>query len=251
MTRRIGRTFAVVSFGLLILRDAGLRLALQKLVHQLYCRTLFIGTVKRLDEPPRASTFECYVMRASPGDVEEFFANVASESGEGGYQLLVRRWYHERGFGDCYVTRVKGTDEVCAARWMVTARHLQEMGWEERYPGLNGTDVLLENIYVLERFRGMGVQRSSSPLMARICIEMGYTHAKGWIAEDNRIGECLRGLWNSISCSALRARPWNATTRQSPSRFRVRRLVLRRRGPLRRRRSSEPHGSTAGCDPSE
>lgn len=197
MAKRIRRAFAMVRFGLLLLRRNGLRFTLQKLGHQLYSRALLVGVVKKLNEPPEPSTFECYQVRASPEDVEEFFANVDSESSEGQYQLLSNQWHHERGFGDCYVTKVKGTGEVCAAQWMVTAKHLQEMGWEKRYPGLSSTDVLLENIYVLERFRGMGVQRSGYPEMANICLEMGYTHARGWVADDNypELAASLKSNW--------------------------------------------------------
>lgn len=45
--------------------------------------------------------------------------------------------------------------------------------------------MLLENVYMLEKFRRMGVQQSGSYYMNKICLEMGFTHAKGWVAEDN------------------------------------------------------------------
>ncbi len=194
---RIKRAFSVLRFGLLVLRYAGLRVTLQKLGHQLYGRTTFYGTVKRLDDPPSQYTFDCYVTLASSQDIDEFFGNVNSESSEGKYQLLVRKWYHERGFGDCYVTKVKGTDEICAARWVVMKRHLKEMGWEGRFPSLGDKDVLRENTYVLERFRRMGVQQSGSRYMNKICRELGYQYAKGWLADDNmpEIYASLKNNW--------------------------------------------------------
>jgi hypothetical protein len=194
---RIKRAFAVLRFGILVLRYAGLWAALQKLGHQLYGRTVFYGTVKRLDDPPSQYTFDCYVALASPEDIDEFFSNIGYESNEGKYQLLVRKWYDERGFGDCYVTKVKGTDEICAARWMVTKKHLEEMGWLNRFSEIGDKDVLLENVYVLERFRRMGVQQSGSRYMNKICLEMGFSHAKGWVAEDNipELMSCLKSGW--------------------------------------------------------
>jgi len=97
----------------------------------------------------------------------------------------VRKWYHERGFGDCYVTKVKSTDEICAANWVVTKKHLIRMGWQGRYPSLGTKDVLRENTYVLERFRRMGIQQSASLYLNRICLDMGFTHGKDLVTEDN------------------------------------------------------------------
>jgi len=196
VSNKIKRALAVLRFGLMTLRYAGLRFALKKLAHQLYGRTVFYGTVKRLDDPPVPYTFECHVTLASSEDIEKFFNNVNSESKDGKYQLLVRKWYHERGFGNCYVTKIKDTDEICAARWMVTRHHLEEMGWENRFSTLGDQDVLLENVYVLERFRRMGVQQSGSHYMKKICLEMGFTHTRGWINEDNT-PELLSSLKNN------------------------------------------------------
>ncbi|UCB43506.1 MAG: hypothetical protein JSV77_02345 [Dehalococcoidales bacterium] len=162
-----------------------MRVALQKLGHQLYGRTVFYGTVKRFDDSATENTSEYYTTLASSEDIDEFFSNVNSESNDGKYQLLVRRWYHERRFGDCYVTKVKGTDEICAANWVVTKKHLEEMGWEGRYPNFTVKDVLRENTYVLEKFRRMGVQQSGSLCMDIICLEMGFTHGKDSVAENN------------------------------------------------------------------
>ena len=196
MNNKIKRALAVLRFGLLTLRYAGLRFTLKKLAHQFYGRTIFYGTVKRLDDPPVPHTFECHVTLASSKDIDELFSNVNSESKDGKYQLLVRKWYHERGFGDCYVTKFKDTNEICAARWMVNNKHLKEMGWESRFPSLGAKDVLRENTYVLERFRRMGIQQSGSLYMDRICLEMGLMHGKGWVAEDN-IPALLSSLKNN------------------------------------------------------
>ena len=182
------RVFAVLWFGLLVLRYAGLRIALQKLGHQLYGHTVFYGTMKLIEDLPAKNKFECYTTLASSKDIVEFFNNINSESSEGKYQLLVRKWYHQRGFGDCCVTKVKGTDEICVARWLVTKKHLKEMGWEGRFSKLEDKDILRENVYVFERFR-----TSATNDVSKICLEMGFTCGKGWITEDNT-PELLSGL---------------------------------------------------------
>ena len=50
---------------------------------------------------------------ASPENVEELFSKLCYESPQGRYLLLGHKWYHERGFGDCYVTRATDSNEIC------------------------------------------------------------------------------------------------------------------------------------------
>ncbi len=197
MINKMKRALNVLWFGLLTLRYAGLWVALKKLAHQLYSYSIFYGTIKILDEPPESYTFKCYVTLASTEDLDKFFSNVNAQNGDEKYQLLVRKWYHERGFGDCYVTKVEDTGEICAVRWVVTKNHLKEMGWEKRFSKLQDDEILLENIYVLEQFRRMGVQTSGSYHMFKICRDLGFKYAKGWIADDNvpELYACQKHNW--------------------------------------------------------
>jgi hypothetical protein len=197
MINKMKRALTVLWFGLLTLRYAGLWVALKKLAHQLYGRSIFYGTIKILDEPPESYTFKCYVTLASAEDIDKLFSNVNTKNGDEKYQLLVRKWYHERGFGDCYVTKVEDKSEICATRWVVTKKHLKEMGWENRFSKLQEDEILLENIYVLEQYRRMGVQTSGSHHMFKICRDRGFKYAKGWIADDNvpELYACQKHNW--------------------------------------------------------
>ena len=69
------------------------------------------------------------------------------------YQLLVRQWYHERGFGTPYVVKTTDTDEVCLVRWVVTSQDIEKAGLGDRFPKLEADEVMIENVYTLERFR--------------------------------------------------------------------------------------------------
>jgi len=150
MITRIKHAFAVLRFGLLVLRYTGLWAALQKLLHQLHGRVVFLGVVRQFQGAVPPPSFENVVARATPDDVREVFNRLDRESAEGRYQLLVRKWYHERGFGDCYVTRTSGTNEICFVCWMVTPLHVRALSWENRFPVEHDT-VLLENVYTFER----------------------------------------------------------------------------------------------------
>ena len=182
--RRASDTIGVVRYGLLILRLAGLRVTLQKLGHQLYGRTTFLFVTKSLDAPLPPASFRCTLVRASAEDVREFFRGVGRESRPSRYQVLVRRWYHERGFGDCYVAKAAHSNEICATIWMVTPKHIAELGWEERFP-LNEDEVMFENGYVPERFRRQGVETAAIVQAVQIALDLGSKHRVAFVAEDN------------------------------------------------------------------
>jgi len=167
----------------LTLRYAGLRYALQKLGHQFYSHTIFLHTVGDLLSARPAARFPCHTVRASAEDVKELFDQMHDESNASKYQLLVRKWYHERGLGTPYVQKTLDTNEVCCIRWMVTAHDIAKAGFGNRFPVLGEDEVMLENVYTLERFRNKSVQTSSK---ARdILSEMGFKKIKGFVAEDN------------------------------------------------------------------
>jgi hypothetical protein len=182
---RVRGAVAFLHFGLLTLQYAGPRVALRKLAHQMYSRTIFLGTVTGPEAPSRSANFPCIVVPASPEDLKEFFDSVRYESREGKYQIIGRRWWHERGFGTPYVTKTLDTNEVCCIRWMVTSRDLKQAGFEKRFPKLREDEVMIENIYTLEKFRRKGVQASSAHQINAIRKSKGLMWTKGYVAEDN------------------------------------------------------------------
>jgi GNAT superfamily N-acetyltransferase len=178
------QAFSVVHFGLLILKQAGPRVFVQKLKNQLCGHTVFLVTTRRLDEPNFPSSFECTVSQASPEEAEELFREIRRESPNGRYDLLVRKWYHDQGFGDCYITRAKDTNEICNVRWAVTPEHIRQLRWEARFP-LEDDEVMLENVYTLERYRRKGVRTASASQAREIVKRKGFKRTKGYVEENN------------------------------------------------------------------
>jgi len=176
---------AVIRFGLLTLRWAGLRVALQKLGHQLYGHTVFLYTIGEMDTTVSPQRFPCDTVKATEEDIKEVFAQIHNESNEGKYQLLVRKWYHERGIGIPYVQKTLDTNEVCCVRWMITAEDMRKAGLNGKFPELNEDEFMLENVYTFERFRNQGVQSSSK--MSEITRNTGLIRIIGQVAEDNVI----------------------------------------------------------------
>lgn len=180
----IKRALAVIRFGLLTLRYAGPKVALRKLGHQIYGSTIFLYYVREHKET-RVSpiTFPLRTVLASEEDLKEFFEQANRESNDGKYQILTRKWYHERGFGTPYVHKTLDTDEICGIQWLVTDKDIERAGFKGRFPELKENECLIENAYTLERFRGKGIQASSK--MREIMLSMGLIWMKGFVAEDN------------------------------------------------------------------
>ena len=184
VVNRLRCVFAVLIFELRILRWCGLRLFLRSMVHQLYWQRIFLVTIGQLDAPRPSSSFQCTASLASPDDIDELFGNLHQESPEGRYQLIDRKYYHEVGLGDCYVTRANNTNEICTVRWVVTPEHVKRLGWEDRYP-LEDDEIMFENLYTFEKYRREGARTASSLQMKKIVLQQGFKRNKGNIEETN------------------------------------------------------------------
>lgn len=184
LTTKARRALSVLRFGLLVLQYCGLRYSLKKLAHQLYGSTIFLVGDISLDAQTPKSPFKCTVSRATPGEVDEIFRAIPFESREGRYQLLVRKWYHNRGFGDCYVARATETGEICHIRWLVTPEHIKQLGWEDRFP-LEEDQLMRENSYTFEKYRRKGVKSACLPQLDEITKNLGFTRAKRYVEETN------------------------------------------------------------------
>lgn len=182
--QKVKRALGEVRFGLLILQWCGPRIFISKLLHQLYGQTVFLVTTGNLDDPHPSSDFVCTVSLATPDDIKELFGGLHTEDREGRYGLLVRQWYHESGYGDCYVARAADTNEICVVRWLVTPEHIKKMGWEARYP-LADDEIMLENVYSFERYRRKGARIASSDLAQKIALQLGYKRTKGYSEVTN------------------------------------------------------------------
>jgi hypothetical protein len=195
ISTNLRRIFSVLRFGVLTLRYAGPKVTLQKLGHQLYGRTVFLYTIGEMGSTVRPPRFPSYTILATEDDMRRVFGQIQGESDEGKYQLLVRKWYHERGIGTPYVQKTLDTDEICCIRWMVTAEDMRRTGLSNRFPELEDDEFMLENVYTFERFRNKGVQTSSK--MSEITKSIGLVRIKGHVTEDNVIElRALRG-WDS------------------------------------------------------
>lgn len=185
----IYRTYRVLRYAWLTLQKAGPGVFLYQLGRQLYSHTIFLGLEKRLDEsiPGKPSAYEYTLTPASPEDVDEFFQKMAYETKKSRYQVLERRWFYESGFHNCYVARASDTNELCHIRWLVTSQDekVRAEAFGSRLPKLKEDEVLSENVYTLEKYRGKGIQISVGLQVAEIARKQGFRRLITYVAEDN------------------------------------------------------------------
>jgi hypothetical protein len=178
------RNLISVSKAIEAFRLLGPFLFFQNLGRQLSSVTPYFVLVHELDGLLRSDE-KVSLELASSEDVASFFGLMAKESRRSRYELLVRREFYEKGFHDCYIGRMTNTREMCSIGWFVTSRDIQKTGSENYYPQLKADEVLGENIYILEKFRGKGVASSSARQHRAIARKLGYDRMLFYIREDN------------------------------------------------------------------
>jgi GNAT superfamily N-acetyltransferase len=211
-------------------------MTLRELAHRLYNKEVFYGTIKDFRDPVPPSSFPCYVRMASANDMRELHRAIKGESRESRYQLLVRMYRHQRGFGDCYVTLTLDSSEICHVSWFITPAHITSMGWTDRFPGLPADTILSENIYTFERFRRKGVQRAAYLHTKDICEARGFKYEAGYVAEDNipEMIACEKDGWKVFNRVLIRHFLFRVTCR-----------ILERYEPPAGIRVSKVNGETA------
>lgn len=222
VTAVIRHAFDVLWYGLLVLRYAGLRTMLQKIIHQVYAKTTFLVVKRSLDILYPPSSFRGVLSVASQTDIREFFSLINKEDREFRYQLLIRKWYHQKGVGTAYVLRDADTSELCHIRWFVTKADIEKSGFTDRYLELKEDEVVIENSYTLEKYRGKGVQHTCAKLGDEVLRQQGFRWGIGYIADDNL---------PSLRSAKIRDNMVFAKTLERHTLFRVNRKTLERYDP--------------------
>lgn len=180
----------------LLVQIGGPKAFLTQLGRQLYSRCIFFGLEKDLDTNNlRISSLVPYSwQKASDKDIDELLATAKVESKESAHELLKRKWFFECGFHDCYVARTADTGELCFIGWLLSDKDddLISSGFKGRLPRLKKEEVLLENHYTLERYRGKNIFPSAVVKMCRLAKDTGHKRMIAYVRKDNTA--CLKAL---------------------------------------------------------
>jgi GNAT superfamily N-acetyltransferase len=189
------KTLRKVRFALLLLRLGGLRAFLRQTGRQLYSRRVLLGLEKDLTvEGMKVSSRLEYVLRpATKEDLEELLSKAPGEGRESVHELVERKWFYDSGFRNCYVARTAEGGELCHVQWLVSARADGEAmrNFRARLPSLRNDEVLVENVYTFERFRGNGLMSAVMSDLAALAKSQGFKRMIAYVGLDNQAS--LRG----------------------------------------------------------
>ena len=133
-------------------------------------------------------------MPASSEDVLQFLRLMAGEGKESRYAMLVRKSFYEKGFNNCYIGRTIESGEMASITWLVAPADLKKTRFEHRYPFLKEDEMIAENIYTLEKFRGKGVMEATGLQEEAIAAKQGFKRILFIVREDNvsSLKSCIR-----------------------------------------------------------
>lgn len=183
-------------YALILYNIGGLKVFLRQLGRQMYNRDVLCGFEKDLNEKvmPVSSKLEYSLRPATEEDMEEVLAKSITESKESAHELIKRKWFYEEGFHDCYIARVAGTSELCHIQWLVSSEADDKaiQGFKNRLPWPKKDEVLIENIYTFEKYRGKGIMPSVTVKLCELARSKGFKRIITYVRQDNVAS--LRGM---------------------------------------------------------
>ena len=194
------RALKMMYYGALLLKIGGPKAFVSQLRRQIYNKDVLFGLEKDLyANGTRVSSSLQYVLRqASEKDVKELLAKAKAESKESVHELIQRKWFYECGFRDCYAARIADTGELCFVAWLISAKdsNLVKQGFNSRLPSLEEDELLLENCYTFEKYRGNNIMSSVLSELWELARNKGFKRLITYVRPDNvaslRVFEKLR-----------------------------------------------------------
>lgn len=102
-------------------------------------------------------------------------------------EMLKRKMCHEFGFHNSYVARTTKNNELCYVIWVMTQAEndLLHRLYKNRFPKLKEGDVLFENRYTFEKFRGNRIAPSVDVQLCEMAKKDGFKRQIGYISSEN------------------------------------------------------------------
>jgi L-amino acid N-acyltransferase YncA len=190
---RMNALSQTVRYGILLLKAGGLKVFFHELGRHCYSRASFVGFELSLDAGIEQcqSKVEYSLRLASQEDIEEVLREAGREKTEPTAELIqhcvLSKVFHEAGFRNCYVARTTDTNELCHVKWLVSpgADDIASGRLKGRLSGLKADEILIENSYTFQKYRGNGIAPSAT---AKLCAKARGNHFKRaitYIRQDN------------------------------------------------------------------
>jgi hypothetical protein len=183
------RILRKVHYAILLLKLAGPRVFARELRHQVCSRTTFIGLEKDLDAEgvPVQSRIEYTLRPASEEDMKEVLQRAKSEDKESARELLLRKWFYDAGFHNCYIARTADANELCYMQWLVSPDDNNKVSrqFSSRFPRLKEHEIRLENAFTLDKYRGNRVMSSVMVKLSELARSRGFKRLVTFVGQNN------------------------------------------------------------------
>ncbi len=126
------------------------------------------------------------VAAATEVDFAEMAAGMKALDPAARKDVLARLLFHRRGFSGCYVGR-SGEGELASIQWLLRPRdnRLLESHFPRFYYPLRDGEVMLENLFVYPRFRGIGIFPTVNHHVVSIAETEGFRACSAYVRKDN------------------------------------------------------------------
>jgi GNAT superfamily N-acetyltransferase len=176
-----------ISYATRLLRTGGIRVFFAQLKRQIYSRDALFGFEKALlagsSRVKRQVPF--ILAQAKSQDIEELVTRAQAESRDSVHELLERKWFYESGFHDCYIARNTDNGEPYGIAWLISPEEAGKDGFTSRLPELKKDEVLLENCYTFEKYRGKGIMPAMVDELCEKALARKFQRLITYIRLDN------------------------------------------------------------------
>lgn len=102
--------------------------------------------------------------------------------------VVTRLLFWRRGFSGCYVGR-SAEGELVSVQWLVRPREnsLVQSQFPRLYYALRDDEVMLENVFIYPRFRGIGVFPTVNHHVVSVARAEGFRACHAYIRKDNLV----------------------------------------------------------------
>lgn len=123
---------------------------------------------------------------ATAADLDEITRTVPALDPAARKDVVTRLRFHRRGFEGCHVGRTPA-GELVSMQWLVRPADNArlEAHFPRLYDPLREGEVMLENVFVYPRFRGLGAFLASNHRVVDVARREGFSHATAYIRKDN------------------------------------------------------------------
>jgi ribosomal protein S18 acetylase RimI-like enzyme len=178
-----------VRYATLLLKIGGVQMFFPQLTRQIYSRDILFGLEKTLSaEGVQVESRLLYTLcKATEKDMDEVLSRVKTESKPATHELIERKWFYECGFHDCYIARTIDTGEICCIAWLLSVEDNDSItrDFQNRLPGLKKDELLLENCYTFEKYRGNDLMPSVVLSLWGIAKARGAKRLVTYVRQEN------------------------------------------------------------------